>query len=240
MALSVHDCAGYLRRRLDGESSIPVLVLCNWAGEHLTNMHPWGWLERPPASLDLLEGNSWINLPSDFGRAIGKPRPTGSSTVSLEWATMDEIASLRSGEATSQLSLYGAISWTSSIEGVLKARIELSAEIQTTAEDSLLLAYRAKWYEVVNDDDLLRIPSWLEPLYLEVLFVYAQAYDEHDLGSLSARLLEIESSPVFMAARNRDGGVQPSVGKMSGGAVQLMEMPVARSVGLAGRVADPT
>jgi hypothetical protein len=240
MALSVHDCAGYVRRRLDGEPSVPIVTLCNWAGDHLTNMHPWGWLGRPPASLALMAGVPWIDLPVDFGRAIGRPYSRGSSLVAFEWATLDEIASMRSSELTTQLCFYGAIAWIVDSEGRTRPRIELSAEADTTNNAALYLAYRAGWLALTDDDARIPVPWWVEPLYLEVLFAFAQASDEHDLGSQAQRLAEIEMSPAYRAARSRDGGMQPSIGKMSGGAVQMLQAPGARVIGWSGTASDPS
>jgi hypothetical protein len=237
--LAVHDCAGYLRRRLDGEPSVPVMALVNWAGDHLVNMHPWGWLERSPASLTLQGGSTYILLPHDFGRAIGKPRAVSGGQVAIEWATMDEVAALRTSEATSQLSFYGAISWKLDNENVMRPRIELSSEITTTQTGAFLLAYRAGWVEIKDDDAVLPLPSWIEPLFLEVLFALAQSFDEHDLGSQAQRLAEVEASPAYRAARSRDGGMQPSIGRMSGGAVQMLEVTPARAIGWSGTASDP-
>lgn len=222
MALSVMECAGYARRRLGGEPSVPILSLCNWAGDYLVNVHPWGWLEQPPASLNLVAGQRHIALPANFGRALGKPRANNGSLVALEWATMDEVASLRSAESVSQWCFYGAIAWRADDRGLLRPRIELSAEIQTTQTAAFLLSYSAAWSEPESDSSVLSMPTWIEPLYLEILFAYAQGHDDHDQAQLSARLAEIEIGPLYAAARRRDGSAQPSIGMMTGGAVQRL------------------
>lgn len=238
MTLTVLDVAGYVRRRLDGEPSVPMVTLCNQAGDYLANMHGWGWLVRKPASLNLVAGRTSISLPDDFGRALGRPRSQGSG--SFQWGTLDEVTALRAGSATAS-SFVGAIVWVTDINtGTIKPQIELSAEASTTETGAFLLPYVARWTEIVSDEDLFQIPSFIEPLYLEIVFAFAQGYDEHDLSMRDERLALIRAGDTFMSARRRDGGAQPSLGQMTGGAVQML---AARQDGIevspSGVAADP-
>jgi|SRR5688572_12919105 len=223
MALSVVGCSGFVRRRLDGEPSVPIVTLCNWAGDHLVNMHAWGWLEQSLARLNLVAGRSYVDLPANFGSAIGTPRAQESTVGSIQWVTMDEVAALRSIDTASSVDYYGAIAWRLDENGTMRPRIELSNSIGTSQTAAYLLSYRVGWAEITDDSARLTIPTWIEPLYLEILFAFAQAYDEHDLGSLAERLASVEMSPQYMAAQLRDGGAQPSIGMMSGGAVQMLD-----------------
>lgn len=239
MTLTVLDVAGYVRRRLDGEPSVPMVTLCNQAGDYLANMHGWGWLVRKPASLNLSAGRTNISLPDDFGRALGRPRSQG--TGSFQWGTIDEVVSMRAGNTGSASAFVGAIVWVPDINtDSIKPQIELSAEVSTSQTAAFLLPYVARWAEIASDDDVLQMPSFMEPLFLEIVFAFAQGYDEHDLSMRDERLALIRAGDTFMAARRRDGGAQPSLGQMTGGAVQML---AARQDGIevspSGVAADP-
>ena len=56
-----------------------------------------------------------------------------------------------------------------------------------------------------------------------IVRAFARGYEEDDVASMHARLMEIQQSPMFMNARRRDGDMQPTLGQMSGGAVAQYE-----------------
>ena len=85
------------------------------------------------------------------------------------------------------------------------------------------------------------MPDWMDPFFLEVLFAVAGSYDEHDNATFSARLADIVSGPQLRILKVRDGGSQPYVGEMRGGAMQremLIDGPVG--IGIATRVLGPS
>ena len=238
--LTVTDCADYLIRRLDGEPSVPVLTLCNRAGSYLVDMHPWTWLLRSSGVLSLVNAQSYISLPSDFGRMYGQPKPTTvASVVSLEMVSMEEYLRYRQDYLDGGPRYMGVINYPL-VSGIPEPRIEIWPLPTENMNDAFRVAYLSKWVDMTSDIAAVPIPPWMEFFYLEILFAFAQSYDEHDAAPLSQRLGLLQQSAEFMNLKKRDGGVQPFVGFSRGGA---MDMEYIREsgvkIGLAGRVLDP-
>lgn len=241
--LTVTDCAAYVRRRLDGDPSVPIQVLVNRAGQYLTDMHTWSWLVRPNgAKLSLIAGNEYVKLPDDFGRIYSQPKPTTvSSVVSLELVSMEEYLRYRQDYMDGGPRYMAVMVYANNEDGVPSPKLQVWPVPQTSAQDAFRVAYIAKWVEVCSDTEVVQIPSWLDYFFLEVLFAFAQSYDEHDTALLSERLALLQQSAEFMNLKRRDGGVQPYVGRLRGGAMEqeyIYESGV--KVGLAGRVLPPS
>ena len=82
----------------------------------------------------------------------------------------------------------------------------------TIDSNSLTMFYRAGWTAVGNDVIKLRLPTYCDALFLEVLTAFARGYEEEDAGSTSARLIEVVSGPLMSAAVDRDASIQPDYG----------------------------
>ncbi len=220
MTLTVSTVSDYVQRRLDGEPSVPLMTLCNQAGDYLVNAHPWGWLVRKPATLRITADQTRIALPDDFGRAIGEPKPVESTSFMFRWGTADKVAAERAYGSPSVFTGY--ISWSQGVTGNLTPYIELSYAPTVSESSTFMLAYYARWQDVTTDTETLQIPSFMEPLYLQTVLAFAQGYDEHDVGSLDERLAALMQGPLMLTAKRRDGSMQPSIGMMQGGAVQTL------------------
>jgi hypothetical protein len=77
--------------------------------------------------------------------------------------------------------------------------------------------YRAGWKAISNDTDLISIPVWVEPTYIQILRAFARGYEEEDATALDERLLAVAVGVLFKSAMDRDGMVQPHYGRMRGG-----------------------
>lgn len=221
MALTVLDVSRSVQRRLDGEPSVPVIVLCNHAGRSLTQMHEWNWLLRPPAVLRLQAGVSHCYPPDDFGREV-----TPQNAVSPGWrlfkiVSQRELAGLRESVAqpAGPYRYYASPIYEKGEDGALRLRFELFPT-PTEASSDVKLWYRAKWVALEDDDEIIPIPEALELLYLEIVMAVAQGIDEHDMGSLSSRLAELAMSPLFHDAVAEDGLIVSSPVPMGGGMVR--------------------
>lgn len=240
--LTVTDCAESLARRLDGDPSVSVLTLVNRAGTYLADMHTWSWLVRPAAKLNLTAGSEYINLPDDFGRIYGQPKPTTvASVVSLELVSMEEYLRYRQDYMDGGPHYMATVVYAAGIDSRFGPKLQIWPEPLTTTRDAFRMAYLARWVDITTDTEVIPIPAWLEMLYLEVLFAVAQSYEEHDQASLSMRLSELHMSPEFDTAKRRDGGVQPFIGRVRGGAMESEYMRESGvHIGLAGRVLPPS
>ena len=239
--LTVTQCADYLIRRLDGEPSVPVITLCNQAGSYLADMHNWSWLVRPAAKLNLVEGLEYIALPSDFGKIYGQPKPTTiSSVVSLQLVSMEEYLRYRQDYFDGGPLYMATTVYAKDPDNVYGPKLQIWPVPTESKQDAFRLPYLAKWTDVTNDTEALALPPWVEYFYLVILFAFAQGYDEHDVAPLSQRLAILQQSPEFMNLKKRDGGSQPFIGRIRGGAMEseyISEGGV--KIGLAGRLLDP-
>ncbi len=240
--LTVNDCAEFVRRRLDGEPSVPILVLCNQAGSYLIDCHKWNWLLRTSGVLNLVADSSRIVLPKDFGRLVGQPKASsGASVNSLCIGNYEDFLRYRSDYTGGGAEFRGSIVYGEDLDGNIAPRLEVWPVPTTSVQDAFRIAYLATWTRLEEDGSRVRIPEWLDSFFLQVLFAFAQAYDEHDLGGLPARLSDLLSGPEFLSLRQRDGSVQPFLGYSRGGAMErefYNDMPSA--VGIATRLLPPS
>jgi len=91
--------------------------------------------------------------------------------------------------------------------------------------DDLSLVYRRGWLPLTSDDDVVSVPDWLEPLYLQYVRAFAAGYDEGDtplerLAALDQAIGFVEGGNIYKAAKRRDVAVQPSYGPASGRAIR--------------------
>lgn len=240
--LTVQSVSEFIRRRLDGDPSVPVTTLCNQAGGFIVDEHTWGWLVRTPASLNLVSGRPYITLPDDFGRAIGKPIAASTTQVaSFEWMEPSKVLEMRGLSLGASYCFYGYIGYAlDTTTGTLKPRIELSASPTESQTAAFKLPYFAAWTDVTSDSETLVIPSFLDAVFLQIVMAFAQGYDEAENGSREMRLQEIKAGMEWTTAKRRDGAAQPSIGMMSGGAAARWMPGSGYTISHVGVAADPT
>lgn len=218
MALLVSDIDSYLQHRLGGKGSMSTVMLCNQAGHHLTSMHAWEWLKRPPVALALVAGQEWAKLPADFGRAIVNQGALISG--GFKWATFEYVISLRSQsvQVTGPWWYVGALVHRPSIVGgALEPRVEVYPTPTASDNTTYKCAYYAAWTDLRDDRVTIPIPSQFELLYLEIVFALAQGYEDHDVAGISARVTALKGSSLFTDAMAFDGGRISNLGQMRGG-----------------------
>jgi len=111
MSLTVQECHRHIEHSLGGTLSpeIEVLSLINRAGEFLVSVYPWKWLEGRSATLDLVQDQTYVALPSDF-RELTAWEATSGLTNDLEMVTTQTITDLRTNEVSTSASVnYAAI-----------------------------------------------------------------------------------------------------------------------------------
>ena len=171
-----------------------------------------------------------IALPSDFGNIIDI-QPTQGLTNSFNLTDVGFINQLRTNEvAVGNFRYWGAITRGHNYDQGLETsvgqgawRLEIYPTPTATEYNALTMYYRAGWRPVENDTDTINIPQYCESLMRMIVRAFARGYEEDDVASMHARLMEIQQSPMFMNARRRDGDMQPTLGQMSGGAVAQYE-----------------
>lgn len=168
---------------------------------------------------------SALALPADFRELIAVNTSSGF-LKGLSLVTFNELLERRSSSFTTTTGYYfGSIvhPQTTGLEsstGAPTPRIEIWPTPSANETAAMTIFYRAGWTEVVNDTDIVRIPSWCELLFLELLRALARGFEEEDQASVSQRVAQIVVGPLMLAARDRDGMVQPSYGAIRNGAAQ--------------------
>lgn len=171
-----------------------------------------------------------IILPSDIGNIIDI-QPTQGLTNSFNLTDVGFINQLRTNEvAVGNFRYWGAVTRGKNFTHTNQTgvgsgawRLEVYPTPTSTEYNALTMYYRAGWRPVTDDTDTINIPQYCESLMRMIVRAFARGYEEDDVASLHARLMEIQQSPMFLNARRRDGDMQPTLGQMSGGAVAQYE-----------------
>lgn len=207
-----HTLGGRVNNGLGGS-----IAVVNAAGRHFHAMHPWAWAQRASVSLSQVSGVASMALPDDFGELLAL-ESTNSLVRRTQMVTLDEILRLR----TSNLPLDNwvtkcAVSWKLSDEDRMQPYLEMWPTPSADASDTHTLFYRAKWYDATDDDAIVYVPPFAEPLLMELCRTFARGWEGEEQGTLSERLAMVQAGPLFLAAVNQDNAAQVNYGPMRGG-----------------------
>ena len=126
-------------------------------------------------------------------------------THAMDYAT----AGLPSGVTVSGSTVQGSRSGP-------QPRLEIVPQPSSNDIAAYKMYYRAGWTMVSGDGEYLRMPSYCETLYIEILRAFvASRYGDGDLNSM---LTGIVDGPLLKIAVERDGSIQPDVGPIRNGA----------------------
>lgn len=162
-------------------------------------------------SIDL----SWAALPDDFGAPL-KVQMQENLSSHFEWTSLGHIADLRANSEGDSRLYRGALNYAvnTMTDGQPTPRIELYPSPRTNNNKAMRMFYRHGWSELDSDNTTLRLPDWMEPLYLEVYRCFLLGTEEHDIGTVNLRLAEVKAGPVYMAAKAEDGRRKSLMGGM--------------------------
>lgn len=213
MAFLVQHVYDIIRHALRGEPSkeLSLASIVNDAGERLINMHGWNFCARAPTTLDLVSGQSFVTLPSDFSRHIAINFTT-DTTSHVVTATMAKIQAIRVQQNPGTHALYYCYGWATDTNGVPVLRLEVAPTPQADADGALTLWYRAGWNERRQETQGVPIPPYVRPLYTEIVRAVAIGYHEDDQATVADRVNAIRSSSVFADAVARDRETQADAG----------------------------
>jgi hypothetical protein len=164
-----------------------------------------------------------IALPTDFRDLIEINTSTGL-LKGISLVTHSELLERRASSYTTTSGHYYATivhaqsTGYESSTGAPTPRLEVWPTPGVNEADAMTIIYRAGWSAVTTDSELLRIPSFLELPYLEILRALARGFEEEDQGSVSQRLAGVMSGPLMMVAKDRDDMAQPHYGRLRNGA----------------------
>lgn len=193
--------------------------MANEAGEWLCD-YGWSWLVRPPAALDLVQGQSFLNLPDDFATPLGKPQARAASPYTLSMETTVQVAAALSDWSGGTTSAFvGAYVGTGPTVAGPKSiqRIELGPVPTTSLTSAFTLPYLAGWTPVSDGGHHILVPSFMTGLYIKACCEYVAGLEHDDEASQEDRLDRLEGSALFRSAQARDGMLDPDLGPSRGG-----------------------
>ena len=216
-------------------------VLPNPAGETAANVIA---LEDDP-SYQLGTGSavtgtihtSSIPLPADFRELIAI-HPASGFANQIILTTYEDLLQKKASNMSGASGYYAAITHamdfpgtgrpTNSVSGETdtvqgsgagpKQTLEIVPQPSTNTLDAYKMYYRAGWTSMDTDHDKLRMPSYCQSLYLEVLRVFCQS--RFGGGDLSQGLALVMQGPLLAVCASRDGAIQPEYGMLQGGAAE--------------------
>lgn len=173
----------------------------------------------PASSVDYRINLSFALLPDDFGELLFV-QLTDTLTRTMHRTTLADIGARRSGGVNiDDINYWYALSNTTP-DGQPIRRLELYPEPRTFDREGARLLYRRKWVNLATDNDEVRLPDELEPLYLEFVQAFALGYEEGDKATVSQRVAEVKRGPLYEDARRWDARQVPFVGKLRHGHVR--------------------
>jgi hypothetical protein len=191
MVLTLSTCAALVRHALRGRDLPPDLspvTLVNLAGRWFVTAHPWTWLERPATGLDFVAGQTYCDLPTDFGelRSVEVDNLVSRFNMTSS-AVLNEMR-------TANVDASGLVFWGSLVYGAGSAtsaptvRLDIYPTPNANETDALSLYYRAGWSELTNDSSAAQVPAFCEPAFVETIRAFARGYEYNTLPDEMAAL----------------------------------------------------
>ncbi len=212
MAFTVGECFGQIRHAVDDVSGgLSPATIVNLAGEYLFSMRDWRFNVRPPTTLSLVGGQSYIPLPLDL-LSVQAVQFTDSLSRQFYFTTTDDILERRTGSLGEVFGTWGAASYLPDADGVPRPVLVVWPTPGADEADAMWLWYSAKWVEVQNEVSVIRVPSWMKGLFIGVVRAFAHGYENEENGTVEQRLAQIEQWPTYQSARRADATYQPHLG----------------------------
>lgn len=194
--------------------------MVNDAGVILHSLHPWEWAKGRIATINLEPDNDLAPLPLDVMDIVSLRRP-GTFVRKVQFVSVEQIHNIKGVTQTTTGWYWGAVRWLP-VDGdpSEEPRPHLYLHPTPTSPDELELIYRSEWPELTKEEDILPMPRWVHPLFTEIFRQMVLGYEEHEGGTVAARLQGLRESDLFRYIRSRDGSLVPSIGVHTGGAGQ--------------------
>lgn len=227
MALLVQHAKAEIEVRAHAElpSPLSAIMVLNRALSHLEGMHAWTSLKRPAVWLATVAGQQWVALPNDVGQIYSLTPPDSSNWIYTR-ASHGLIEGWRqrlTEPAREHFTFWDLVhAVPPDMSGPPQPRLELYPTPDTTLEQAIRMAYRARFPEIGESTVYVPIPHHLEGLFMEVAAAFAWGYQEESEVSVTRRLEGLGASEFAMAAKRSDGQFARVHGPSMGGAVKRM------------------
>jgi hypothetical protein len=223
----------------DWPTEISPAMVANEVGDWLFGAVEWNFLNAATVDLDLVNGQSYIALPADFGTTTERSvRGKTFSYFALALRTMEEVALARQIAASPGAGYYvGALIFEDPVGTVVTPtpRIEIGPVPTSDFDAAFTLTYSRRFVPVDSPDDVCRVPDFMQPLYIRACCLWLAGYEKDAGGSLEDRMDRLQASSLWMNAISRDANTQQGFGPSSGSAASQVDdaewpagMPVGR------------
>jgi hypothetical protein len=211
----------------DGRTNIYELL--NDAGRTMFAMEEWKFNNRPPYDLDFTANDSFVALPSDFGKINGIQVPSSLDTT-VKLVTMSDILQYRSNTLNDPFHYYVALVYptqTAQTGSLSVPRLEVYPTPSAASTGALKLDYEAGWVTMSAVTHVPNIPINMETLYLQIIIAMARSL--HNPRISQTKLLdEITAGSTYKNLSRSYGNHQQSLGSHTGGIVGTPEHTIYR------------
>lgn len=222
----------------DWPAEILPSAIANECGRDLFNAVEWNFLVGASTDLSLTLGQSYIELPPDFGTTDETALISKTfGNYSLRLVTMTQVnQELQISTAPGAGAYVGAIVFADP-DGVAvmpRARIQLAPTPTQSLANVFTLSYHRQWADVTDPGDTCLIPAFLEPLYIRAACLWLAGYEADDEGTLEQRMLALQGSTMWANAISKDANTQQGIGFVENTAamqVQDMYVPPGMPIG---------
>lgn len=190
--------------------------IVNQAGQYLFS-RPWRFRERTTKYISLVDGQSWLALPTDCEEIISIISRESLGYL-IEMVTPDHMEQLRELglTMTGPGVTHATFTRTPPSDGAALPAVRLDIYPTPTGNvtDSIAVRYRAGWVTIASDaaDSWeIPIPKYCDALMIAYVRAFAQAYEDE---GLSQRLAEIDAGPLLATASTKDGLLQRDLGRL--------------------------
>lgn len=173
--------------------------------------------------------NDSVALPADFLK-LHSPGRTNSIIGGMRLTTPKHLLALRTStiEQSSSWNYFAVITHVQDINGALIPILDIWPETSANESEAFTIFYKRRI--VIADEDTAAIPlpadkPLIHTCLLRVCRIFALGYEEGEESgkpSVDELLTQFIMGPIWKAARKQDGGIQPHMGPVKGGAVQSM------------------
>lgn len=196
-------------------------LVINEAGRFLFSMHGWQWAVQPSVSIDLVSGQNYADLPSDFRHLISASS-SSSWTTPVYQTTPGTIDLLRNGNNTSAL-----FAWWVAVERPTQQdetsprpspRLAVYPTPSSDTTGGLILNARSGWTELSYGQQVANVPVEMDSLLVELVTIHAKHYAARE--PMSVLMEPLLRSDMLRSLKVDDGRQQNATGESTGGILQ--------------------
>ena len=224
--LTLNTCRDHVNAVLGGAplKLYSSAFVANYAGRWLVNAHPWEWTRNRSTTLSLTAGQAYVDLPAL--RSVRSVVPSDNTIQGFEWTSLEGLIQLRNTGISPAIGHFGAIRQNvDATTGEVTPRLELWPTPSATVADYFTVVYDADWAEMLDDDDRIPIPAYMEDLFLACVIEVARAFEmaagaDSPTGLRLEALYALRQSDLWRDTAKRDGMLQRNLGRMEKGAAE--------------------